>query len=172
MFAIYARYAYEWRTTTRESDSVKTYNLACVGCVLIESGNSFSSTVILTALQTAIDTRSANLMTIALDCLGKFITYNYLADIEDEVAQSQVMERVVDSICESFIGEDTNEKVQLQIIKVTAMKEKGAWKTIIDLSDNLLDLARCCLLYEQPDSPEYSSQSSPHNLQYIFAITK
>ncbi|KAI9492851.1 hypothetical protein BDB00DRAFT_826694 [Zychaea mexicana] len=75
------------------------------------------STVILSALQAAIDTRSANLMTIALDCLGKFITYNYLADIEDEATQSQVMERVVDSICDCFIGEETDEKVQLQIVK-------------------------------------------------------
>ncbi|KAI8145649.1 hypothetical protein BJV82DRAFT_534870 [Fennellomyces sp. T-0311] len=75
------------------------------------------STVILSALQAAIDTRSANLMTISLDCLGKFITYNYLADIEDEATQSQVMERVVDSICDCFIGEDTDEKVQLQIVK-------------------------------------------------------
>lgn len=95
----------------------------------MDDGN-VSSTVILTALQTAIDTRSANLMTIALDCLGKFITYNYLADIEDEAAQSQVMERVVDSICDSFIGEDTNEKVQLQIIKV--LKESRGAATSID----------------------------------------
>ncbi|KAI7868634.1 hypothetical protein BDF14DRAFT_1995182 [Spinellus fusiger] len=75
------------------------------------------STVILAALQTAIDTRSANLMTIALDCLGKFITYNYLDDMEDEAAQTQMMEKMVDSICACFIGEETDEKVQLQIIK-------------------------------------------------------
>ncbi|KAG0187847.1 guanine nucleotide exchange protein for ADP-robosylation factor [Apophysomyces sp. BC1034] len=75
------------------------------------------STVILTALQMAIDSRSTNLMTISLDCLGKFITYNYLEDMEDEVAQTQVMEKVVDSICDCFIGEETDEKVQLQIIK-------------------------------------------------------
>lgn len=75
------------------------------------------SSVILTALQSAIDTRSANLMTISLDCLGKFITYNYVADMEDEVAQTQVMEKVVDGICDCFIGEETDKKVQLQIIK-------------------------------------------------------
>ncbi|OBZ89970.1 Protein transport protein sec72 [Choanephora cucurbitarum] len=75
------------------------------------------STAILAALQQAIDTRSANLMTIALDCLGKFITYNYVADMEDEVAQSQAMERVVNGICDCFIGEETDKKVQLQIIK-------------------------------------------------------
>ncbi|CAO3648932.1 unnamed protein product [Cunninghamella blakesleeana] len=65
----------------------------------------------------SIETRSANLMTIALDCLGKFITYNYLGDMENEVAQNQVMEKVVDSICDCFIGEETDEKVQLQIVK-------------------------------------------------------
>lgn len=73
----------------------------------------------MTALQSAIDTRSANLMTISLDCLGKFITYNYVADMEDEVAQTQVMEKVVDGICDCFIGEETDKKVQLQIIKVS-----------------------------------------------------
>ena len=78
----------------------------------------YSSTAILAALQQAIDTRSANLMTIALDCLGKFITYNYVADMEDEVAQSQAMERVVNGICDCFIGEETDKKVRLQIIKV------------------------------------------------------
>lgn len=56
-------------------------------------------------------------MTISLDCLGKFITYNYVADMEDEVAQTQVMEKVVDGICDCFIGEETDKKVQLQIIK-------------------------------------------------------
>ncbi|KAI8994988.1 hypothetical protein BDB01DRAFT_872611 [Pilobolus umbonatus] len=75
------------------------------------------SSIILTALQLAIETRSVNLMTISLDCLGKLITYNYIADMEDEVAQTQVMEKVVDGICDCFIGEETDKKVQLQIIK-------------------------------------------------------
>lgn len=38
--------------------------------------------------------------------------------MEDEVAQTQVMEKVVDGICDCFIGEETDKKVQLQIIKV------------------------------------------------------
>ncbi|ORX51959.1 Sec7-domain-containing protein [Hesseltinella vesiculosa] len=75
------------------------------------------STLILNALQMAIDTRSVNLMTTALDCLGKFITYNYLGDMENEQAQTQVMEKVVDGICDCFIGEETDEKVQLQLVK-------------------------------------------------------
>lgn len=87
--------------------------------------------MILAALQTAIDTRSANLMTIALDSLGKFITYNYLADIEDESAQSRVMERVVDTICDCFIGEETDEKVQLQIVKVGMIKKQKVLEQVI-----------------------------------------
>jgi hypothetical protein len=61
-------------------------------------------------------------MTISLDCLGKFITYNYVGDMEDEAAQTQVMEKVVDGICDCFIGEETDKKVQLQIIKVQRKK--------------------------------------------------
>ncbi|KAI8065502.1 hypothetical protein BC940DRAFT_304263 [Gongronella butleri] len=80
-------------------------------------GGETRSTLILNALQMAIDTRSANLMTVALDCLGKFITYNYLGDMENEQAQTQVMEKVVDGICDCFIGEETDDKVQLQLVK-------------------------------------------------------
>lgn len=108
----------DWRRPSRRSDSVSKLEDNGWKKGLKTDMRICRSTAILSALQTAIDTRSANLMTIALDCLGKFITYNYLADIEDEATQSQVMERVVDSICDCFIGEDTDEKVQLQIIKV------------------------------------------------------
>lgn len=96
------------------------------------------STLILAALQMAIDTRSANLMTIALDCLGKFITYNYLGDMENEVAQTQVMEKVVDSICDCFIGEETDEKVQLQLVKVR-YSSASSFRFYLTLS-SLLDL--------------------------------
>lgn len=42
--------------------------------------------------------------------------------MEDEVAQTQVMEKVVDGICDCFIGEETDKKVQLQIIKVSSQR--------------------------------------------------
>lgn len=72
-------------------------------------------------------------MAISLDCLGKLISYNYLVDVDfdagvrssngqngESAAHTQVselMETVVDVICDSFVGENTDEKVQLQIIK-------------------------------------------------------
>ncbi|KAJ2963214.1 hypothetical protein NQZ79_g1686 [Umbelopsis isabellina] len=74
-----------------------------------EGQNRFS--VILAALQGTISTGSTNLVVIALDCLGKLISYNYVKD------EPKAMESVVDLICECFVGESTDEKIQLQIVK-------------------------------------------------------
>jgi brefeldin A-inhibited guanine nucleotide-exchange protein len=71
-----------------------------------------SFSVILTALQGTIGTGSTSLVVIALDCLGKLISYNYVSH------DPKAMESVVDLICECFVGEGTDEKIQLQIIKV------------------------------------------------------
>ena len=82
------------------------------------------------------------LITIAIDCLGKLFTYNYWkfaagvhVDIQqqkkhpdgasgeeetdgDNDGTSEMITFVINTICDSFIGENTDEKVQLQIIKV------------------------------------------------------
>lgn len=63
-------------------------------------------------MQGTIGTGSTNLVVIALDCLGKLISYNYVT------SDPKAMESVVDLICECFVGEGTDEKVQLQIVKV------------------------------------------------------
>ncbi|GAB5586409.1 guanine nucleotide exchange protein for ADP-robosylation factor [Umbelopsis nana] len=74
-----------------------------------EGQNRFS--LILAAMQGTIGTGSTNLVVIALDCLGKLISYNYVT------SDPKAMESVVDLICECFVGEGTDEKVQLQIVK-------------------------------------------------------
>ena len=78
--------------------------------------------------------------TIAIDCLGKLFTYNYwkfAADVHveykkplekqkiaeeeadgDNDGTSEMITFVINTICDSFIGENTDDKVQLQIIKV------------------------------------------------------
>ncbi|KAI8581481.1 hypothetical protein K450DRAFT_231499 [Umbelopsis ramanniana AG] len=71
--------------------------------------NRFS--VILTAMQGTIGTGSTSLVVTALDCLGKLISYNYVSH------DPKAMDSVVDLICECFVGEGTDEKIQLQIIK-------------------------------------------------------
>ena len=81
------------------------------------------------------------LTTIAIDCLGKLFTYNYWkfaagVHVEHQQQKKQAQETiegesdgdndgtsemitfVINTICDSFIGENTDDKVQLQIIKV------------------------------------------------------
>jgi brefeldin A-inhibited guanine nucleotide-exchange protein len=72
-------------------------------------------------MQGTIGTGSTSLVVIALDCLGKLISYNYVSH------DPKAMESVVDLICECFVGEGTDEKIQLQIIKVHSLK-RWRWK--------------------------------------------
>jgi brefeldin A-inhibited guanine nucleotide-exchange protein len=79
------------------------------------------------------------MITIAIDCLGKLFTYNYwkfAADLKveslkttpppdkdavddgDNDGTSEMITFVIDTICDTFTGESTDEKAQLQIIKV------------------------------------------------------
>jgi len=84
-------------------------------------------------------------MITALDCISKLISYNYLIEHDTrsstlppdttslptetehenesgatpaKVEKRLLMEMVVDTICDCFVGESTDDKVQLQIIKV------------------------------------------------------
>ncbi|CAG8542212.1 10753_t:CDS:2 [Paraglomus occultum] len=104
----------------------------------------FDAYIIFEPLQLACQTGSTSLMITALDCISKLISYNYLIehDIrsstlpidttlpptetkpenESETTPAKVekrllMEMVVDTICDCFVGESTDDKVQLQIIK-------------------------------------------------------
>ncbi|CAG8570332.1 8126_t:CDS:10 [Ambispora leptoticha] len=97
------------------------------------TGESSDANIIFEPLQLACQTRSTSLMITALDCIGKLISYNYLIerpvpwtpDLGNEkepgtttrVIKKPLSERVVDTICDCFIGEYTDDKVQLQIIK-------------------------------------------------------
>lgn len=94
--------------------------------------------------------RSGNpeLLTIAIDCLGKLFSYNYWKEakgVDFEIGEQKRLNNkepneeedqdndgtegmisfVIDTICEGFSGESTDEKVQLQIIKVTIFLRIG-----------------------------------------------
>lgn len=92
--------------------------------------------------QLACQTGIPELVTIAIDCLGKLFTYNYwkfAANIHveytakpihpteddsidnDNDGTSEMITFVITTICDTFIGESTDEKVQLQIIKVQSL---------------------------------------------------
>ncbi|KAJ1502739.1 guanine nucleotide exchange protein for ADP-robosylation factor, partial [Coelomomyces lativittatus] len=100
---------------------------------------------LLQTLQLACNTRIINLVTISLDCVAKLMSYNVLHDtreksslekdtIEDppkandeksptgassttKVDTRSLTEMTVDMVCECNMGEGTDEKVHLQIVK-------------------------------------------------------
>ncbi|CAG8451027.1 12392_t:CDS:10 [Ambispora gerdemannii] len=107
--------------------TIKKYN------TFEKTNDSSDACIIFEPLQLACQTRTTSLMITALDCIGKLISYNYLIerpvpwspDLGNEkepgtttrVIKQPLSERIVDTICECFVGEYTDDKVQLQIIK-------------------------------------------------------
>ncbi|KAL1917906.1 uncharacterized protein VTP21DRAFT_3740 [Calcarisporiella thermophila] len=102
--------------------------------------------IIFRPLRLACETRSEALMNIAVDCIGKLISYGYIIgddEVEEVPANSAgaangskqsdeakkgdisatkkitrpLLDHAVDVVCDCFVGENTDEKVQLQIIK-------------------------------------------------------
>lgn len=89
--------------------------------------------------QLACQSGSSELIVIAIDCLGKLFTYNYWkfaagihvenqkqakkkdeeeeGDADDNDGTSEMIAFVIGTICDSFTGESTDDKVLLQIIK-------------------------------------------------------
>jgi brefeldin A-inhibited guanine nucleotide-exchange protein len=89
--------------------------------------------IIFKPFQLACQSGTPETITIAIDCLGKLFTYNYwkfAQDVQlesnpkkengedgDNDGTSAMIAFVIDTICDAFSGENTDEKVQLQIIK-------------------------------------------------------
>ena len=77
-------------------------------------------------LRLATEASTASVVVTALDCIGKLISYSYFstpaqpADAEEAARQQQktpLIERAIDTICDSFQGESTPYEIQMQIIK-------------------------------------------------------
>lgn len=70
-------------------------------------------------------TSNNELKVVALDCIGKLFSFSYLEDLEvPEVEagitpppQLPIMDRAIKTVCDCFNGENTDPKVELQIIK-------------------------------------------------------
>jgi brefeldin A-inhibited guanine nucleotide-exchange protein len=81
--------------------------------------------IIFEPLRLATLVNSIPLATTALDCIGKLISYSYFsvpsiippATPDSPAAQSPLIERAIDTICECFQGEATPVEIQLQIVK-------------------------------------------------------
>jgi brefeldin A-inhibited guanine nucleotide-exchange protein len=92
--------------------------------------------IVFKPFQIACESQSNELLMISIDCLGKLFTYNYwkfATNIKSETYKKdnaddslvldpdvcgEIISFVIDGICDSFRGEETDEDVQMQIIKV------------------------------------------------------
>ena len=71
-------------------------------------------------LQLATEAYTVQVVTTALDCIGKLISYSYFSIPVDQSEPSQappLIERAIDTICDCFQGEATPVEIQLQIVK-------------------------------------------------------
>ncbi len=84
--------------------------------------------VVFAPLHLATKTGYSQLITSALDCIGKLISYSHFAvatpppaDPEAEGSEGRapppLIERCIDTICDCFQGETTPVEIQLQIVK-------------------------------------------------------
>lgn len=71
-------------------------------------------------LNLATEANTVSVVTTALDCIGKLISYSYFsvpADPNNQDGRPPLIERAIDTICDCFQGEATPAEVQMQIIK-------------------------------------------------------
>ena len=80
--------------------------------------------IVFAPLQLATKSNNTQLITAALDCIGKLISYSYFTvSSNQEVAEEDaerappLIERAIDTICNCFQGETTAVEIQLQIVK-------------------------------------------------------
>ncbi|RMY80761.1 hypothetical protein D0864_08538 [Hortaea werneckii] len=73
-------------------------------------------------LNLATEANTVTVVTTALDCIGKLISYSYFSappssNAEGQPQKTPLIERAIDTICDCFQGEATPNEVQMQIIK-------------------------------------------------------
>lgn len=83
------------------------------------NANSVTTEKYFLPFELACQSRSARIVVTALDCLQKLIAYGHLtANIPDSTTPGKLLiDRIVETICACFTGPQTDEGVQLQIIK-------------------------------------------------------
>jgi brefeldin A-inhibited guanine nucleotide-exchange protein len=79
-----------------------------------------SPEVLFEPLQLASELQTVQVVTTALDCIGKLISYSYFSLPEAQAEQPEgapLIERAIDTICDCFQSEATPLEVQVQIVK-------------------------------------------------------
>ncbi|KAI9669279.1 MAG: guanine nucleotide exchange protein for ADP-robosylation factor [Alyxoria varia] len=74
--------------------------------------------ILFAPLRLATEATNEIIVTTALDCIGKLISYSYFSTSEEHPSNSSdsLIDQAIDTICDCFEGEATSDKVQLQII--------------------------------------------------------
>ncbi|KAF2402083.1 hypothetical protein EJ06DRAFT_492014 [Trichodelitschia bisporula] len=78
-----------------------------------------SPEVLFEPLQLASEVQTVQVVTTALDCIGKLISYSYFSTPSESPEQEgpPLIERAIDTICDCFQSEATPVDIQLQIVK-------------------------------------------------------
>ncbi|CAB0008526.1 unnamed protein product, partial [Nesidiocoris tenuis] len=84
-----------------------------------EGSNEISAEKYFLPFELACQSKSPRIVVTALDCLQKLIAYGHLTgNIPDSTTPGKLLiDRIVETICACFVGTQTDEQVQLQIIK-------------------------------------------------------
>ena len=75
--------------------------------------------VLFTPLRLATEAPNETVVTTALDCIGKLISYSYFSTSPDQQAHpasDPLIDQAIDTICDCFEGEATSERIQVQIM--------------------------------------------------------
>ncbi|KAK6506631.1 guanine nucleotide exchange protein for ADP-robosylation factor [Arthrobotrys musiformis] len=73
--------------------------------------------VVFEPLRLACMTHTTTLVVAALDSIDKLISYGYFTTNHSSISTTPLIERAIDTIASCFIGDVTDDKVQMQIIK-------------------------------------------------------
>ena len=97
-------------TAQRALDTIKEDN----------SSKSLDPEILFEPLHLATEVNTITVVTAALDCIGKLISYSYFSESSspsNEASQVPLIERAIDTICDCFQGDATPVEVQMQILK-------------------------------------------------------
>lgn len=75
--------------------------------------------ILFAPLKLATEATTETVVTTALDCIGKLISYSYFSITSHQTGEApseSLIDQAIDTICDCFEGETTPDRVQLQII--------------------------------------------------------
>lgn len=81
--------------------------------------NQIDPKILFAPLRLATEANTEAVVTTALDCIGKLISYSYFsvpADSQQDTRTESLIDQAIDTICDCFEGEATPDRIQLQII--------------------------------------------------------